>query len=384
MGLSIIDKKICLLYHGNMMKICVIGGGAAGMAAAVMLARRGNSVTILERGERLGRKLSATGNGQGNVTNTHMSAEFYFSDDREKVARVLSRFSEEDTVEFLESMGGIFLPDARGRVYPASRQASAVTDLFRRELERLHVDVVFGAHVNSVTYVEDFCIKWAGGQMNADAVVLAAGGKAAKNFGTDGTAYALAEGFGHTVTTLSPALVQLRCDPKEVRGLKGIRVDANLTLIRQNRQIFSTRGDVLFTESGLSGDAVFRASSHAEKGDRVVLDFLPDVPAEKVRAAVSRGGMLCVVHSGLGRMLAAKGGEALVKNFPLTVTGTLGFDYAQVTRGGIPLKETDENLMSMLQKGLFFAGEILNVDGVCGGYNLQWAFSSAHAVSEGI
>ncbi len=368
-----------------MKKICVIGGGAAGMAVAVMLARKGNTVTILERGERLGRKLSATGNGQGNVTNVHMGSGFYFSDDPDKVARILARFSEGDTVEFLESMGGIFLPDARGRVYPAGRQASAVTDLFRREIERLGVDVVFGAHVNSVTYAEDFCLKWEGGQMHADAVVLAAGGKAAKNFGTDGTAYALAQQFGHTVTPLSPALVQLRCDPKEVRGLKGIRVDANLTLMRDCKQIFATRGDVLFTESGLSGDAVFRASSYAQKGDVVMLDFLPDVPKERIHAAFLRGGALCVVHSGLGRMLAAKGDpERLVKCFPLTVTGTLGFDYAQVTRGGIPLGETDENLMSMLRKGLFFAGEILNVDGVCGGYNLQWAFASAHAVSEGI
>lgn len=354
------------------------------MAAAVTFARKGHSVTILERGERLGRKLSASGNGQGNVTNTHMGPEFYFSDEREKVARILKRFTERDTVEFLESMGGIFLPDARGRVYPASRQASAVTDLFRREIERLGVNVVFGAHVNSVTYVEDFCITWDGGQMHADAVVLAAGGKAAKNFGTDGTAYALAQKFGHTLTPLSPALVQLRCDPKEVRGLKGVRVDANLTLMRDYKQIFTVRGDVLFTESGLSGDAVFKASSYAEKGDRLLIDFLPDVPAEKIMGAYGRGGWLCIVHNGIGRAIAARGEESLVKNFPLTVTGKLGFDYAQVTRGGIPLKETDENLMSLYRKGLYFAGEILNVDGVCGGYNLQWAFASAHVASEGI
>ena len=115
-----------------MMKITVIGGGAAGMTCAILLARAGKSVTILERGERLGKKLSATGNGQGNVTNTHMDASCYFSDDMDKVARILSRFSWQDTVAFLQSMGGIFLPDARGRVYPAGRQASAVTALMRR------------------------------------------------------------------------------------------------------------------------------------------------------------------------------------------------------------------------------------------------------------
>ncbi len=368
-----------------MKKITIIGGGAAGMAAAVMLARKGCAVTLLERGDRLGRKLSATGNGQGNVTNLHMGPAYYFSDDREKVGRLLSRFSAKDTITFLESMGGIFLPDARGRVYPAGRQASAVTDLLRREIARLGCDVVLGAHVDSLTYDGVFCLKWGSGQMRADAVVLAAGGKAAKNLGTDGTAYALAEHFGHSVTPLSPALVQLRCDPKEVRGLKGIRMDAALTLVRRNRQIFSTRGDVLFTESGLSGDAVFQASSYAEKGDTVLLDLLPDVGRERLAAAVEKGGLLCVVPNGLGRMLAARGNaETLIKRLPFTVTGTLGFDYAQVTRGGIPLGETDENLMSMLQKGLYLAGEIVNVDGVCGGYNLQWAFTSAAAVSEGI
>ncbi len=368
-----------------MKKISVIGGGAAGMTAAVMLARRGYAVTVLERGPRLGRKLAATGNGQGNVTNLNMGADYYFSDGKDKVARILSRFSAGDTVEFLESMGGIFLPDARGRVYPASRQASGVVDLLRRELERLNVKVVLGAQVNSVTYVEDFCLKWEGGQMHADAVVLAAGGKAAKNFGTDGSAYALAEGFGHSVTPLSPALVRLRCEQKEVRGLKGIRVDAELTLLRESMPVFATRGDVLFTENGLSGDAVFRASSYARAGDTVLLDLLPDVSHERVREAVKRGGLLCVVHGGLGRALAARGNAAeLVKRLPFTVTGTLGFDEAQVTRGGIPLRETDEHLMSRLREGLYFAGEILNVDGVCGGYNLQWAFASAHAVSEGI
>lgn len=368
-----------------MEKICVIGGGAAGMAVSVMLARRGFSVAILERGERLGRKLSASGNGQGNVTNLRMGGEYYFSDDREKVSRILSRFTAEDTVAFLESMGGIFLPDARGRVYPASRQASAVTDLFRREIAGRGVQVCFGAQVHSLAYDGSFEIKWAGGQMRADAVVLAAGGKAAKNFGTDGSAYALAEGFGHTVTPLSPALVQLKCDSAEVRGLKGIRAEAKLTLLRGGKETYATRGDVLFTESGISGDAVFRASSYAGKGDVAVLDFLPDVSEERVRAAAGRGGMLCVVHSALGRMLSAKGDAAsLAKHFPLTVTGTLGFDYAQVTRGGIPLAETDEKLMSKKRDGLFLAGEILNVDGVCGGYNLQWAFASAHAVAEGI
>lgn len=376
-------------YHKSMKKIAIIGGGAAGMTCAVLLARKGHAVTVFERGERLGRKLSATGNGQGNVTNLHTGAEHYFSDDPDKVARVLARFGWADTVRFFEDMGGVFLPDARGRVYPAGKQASAVTDLLRREIERLQIAVCLNAHITSLAYGEDFLLKWSGGQMHADAVVLAAGGKAAKNFGTDGTAYSLARGFAHTVTPLAPALVQLRCNPKEVRGLKGIRVDAAIRLMRGKKQVYEVRGDVLFTESGVSGDAVFRASSYAAEGDVLFIDLTPDVPQDKLCSALGRGGTLCVLPNGLGRMLSAREKDpaalaALIKRFPLTVTGTLGFDYAQVTRGGIPLSETDGHLMSTKRAGLYFAGEILNVDGECGGYNLQWAFASAHTVSESI
>ncbi len=374
-----------------MMKIIVIGGGAAGLACAVMLAGAGKRVTVLERGERLGRKLSATGNGQGNVTNVRMDETHYFSDDPAKVARVLSHFSASDAVAFLERMGGIFLPDARGRVYPAGRQASAVTDLFRRELERRHVDVLTGAFVEKLDVSGKFTARYAGGEAEGDAVVLAAGGRAARQFGTDGSAYALAASFGHTVTPTSPVLVQLRCDPAAVRGLKGIRVDAGLRVMRAGKEVYACRGDVLFTESGVSGDAVFRASSYAQKGDTLLVDLLPDVPAARVERAVGQGadGLLCVVCNGLARHIVRLTGggaraAALIKAFPLTVTGTLGFDYAQATRGGIPLAEVDEHLMSVRRKGLYFAGEILNVDGECGGYNLHWAFASAHAVAEAL
>ena len=374
-----------------MKKICIIGGGAAGLACAVFLRRKGFSVTILERGERLGRKLSATGNGQGNVTNTAMGAQHYFSDDLNKVARALSVFGEKETVAFLESMGGIFLSDARGRVYPASKQASAVTDLFRKEIARLGVQVCTLAQVREITYGKDFMVKWADGHMHADAVILCTGGRAAPNFGTDGTAYALAKNFGHTVTAQSPALVQLRCDKEGVRGLKGIRIDAYVRVVRGKDEVFCGRGDVLFTDTGVSGDAIFRASSYAREGDKLYLDFLPEVSTERLASAVGEGGdgLLCIVNNALARVLykRANGREELlklVKSYPLNVTGTLGFDYAQVTRGGIPLAEVDDNFQSKNRAGLYFAGEILNVDGECGGYNLQWAFTSAYCVSEKI
>ncbi len=378
-----------------MKKIAIIGGGASGMACAVFLAREGRyHVSVYESGERLGKKLSATGNGQGNVTNINMNASYYFSDDGEKVGRALARFGTEETVAFLQTMGGIFLPDARGRVYPAGRQASAVTDLFRTELARLNVNVKTGARIAKIEGFDNFRLSYAGGEEKVSAVVLCAGGMAAPEFGTDGNGYRLAAAFGHTVTECTPALVKLKCDSSLVRGLKGIRVDANLKLYRGKREVAFARGDLLFAEGGLSGDAVFRISSYAKEGDVLKLDFLPDVSRERAAQAIgAKAGaecLLCVVNNGLGRALfkRAQGNKTelltLLKEFPVTLTGTFGFRNAQVTKGGIPLSETDEFLQSVKHKGLYFAGEILNVDGACGGYNLQWAFTSAYTVAEGI
>lgn len=378
-----------------MKKIAIIGGGASGMACAVFLAREGRyHVSVYESGERLGKKLSATGNGQGNVTNINMNASYYFSDDGEKVGRALARFGAEETVAFLQTMGGIFLPDARGRVYPAGRQASAVTDLFRTELARLNVNVKTGARIAKIEGFDNFRLSYAGGEEKVSAVVLCAGGMAAPEFGTDGNGYRLAAAFGHTVTECTPALVKLKCDSSLVRGLKGIRVDANLKLFRGKREVAFARGDLLFAEGGLSGDAVFRISSYAKEGDVLKLDFLPDVSRERAAQAIgAKAGaecLLCVVNNGLGRALykRAQGNKTelltLLKEFPVPVTGTFGFRNAQVTKGGIPLSETDEFLQSVKHKGLYFAGEILNVDGACGGYNLQWAFTSAYTVAEGI
>ncbi len=375
--------------------IAVIGGGAAGLLAAVRLSQAGKHITLFERGERLGRKLSATGNGQGNVTNLHMGAEHYHTDDPALLARALQRFGAEETIAFLETLGGVFLPDARGRVYPAGRQASAITDLFRRELARLNTDIRLSSQVTSLRREKNgFALSTAAGCERFSAVLLAAGGCAAPNFGTDGSAFSLVKPLGHTVLPLSPVLVQLKCDANDVRGLKGIRIDAVLTVLRAGREVCRVRGDVLFTESGLSGDATFRASSYAEAGDTVLLDLLPDVSKDRILSALEKGEgadcLLCLVNNGLGRFLYKKSeGDkrrlaALLKGFPVTVKGTLGFAYAQATRGGVPLSEVRETLESRLAPHLFFAGEMLNVDGDCGGYNLQWAFTSAYLASEAL
>jgi predicted Rossmann fold flavoprotein len=241
----------------------------------------------------------------------------------------------------------------------------------------------------------------------ADNVVVCTGGKAAKNFGTDGNGYTLAGGFGHSITALYPTLVQLKTDVKHTKSLKGIRVmDGCLTAMVDGKPVCSLVGDVIFTDYGVSGDAVFRLSAfiadEIEKGQcELYLDFLPQYTEEEVYALLREkksafpdmavGELLFgVVNNQVGRAVLRraandlKAAASLVKAFPLTVTGSLGFDYAQVTKGGILLTEVDEGLGSRLKKGLYFAGEILDVDGQCGGFNLQWAYASARMVAQSL
>ncbi len=392
-------------------KTAIVGGGAAGLFCAARLDDK-NSILILERGERLGRKLSATGNGQGNVTNINFGAAHYFTFDqsqREKIGKVLEKYDDGKMIAFLERLGGLFQADERGRVYPTGRQASAVTDLLRFYLEREGAGVSLSSKVTSIEKREEgflLTVETQKGKekIQAEKVVLCVGGKAAKNFGTDGTGYELSKAFSHTVTPLYPALVQLKTQTKDTKSLKGIRAFNVAVRAYEGKELLAeARGDVIFTEYGVSGDAIFRLSSYltsiAEKGAAsLFIDLLPDVDKEKLQKTVEQkaasgvayGELLCgVLNNQIGRAVMKRARSLSdvsfqAKNFTLDVTGTLGFDYAQVTKGGVPLKEVDENLQSRFCKGLFFAGEILDVDGECGGYNLQWAYSSACVVADKI
>ncbi len=393
--------------------VAIIGGGASGLFLASKLAETKENVIVFERNDRLGKKLSSTGNGQGNLTNLGvLDTEYFFScsSEQSKINAILHAHSHEQFIEFLRDMGLLLIADERGRVYPASRQASSVTDALRFFLAEKGTDIRLQAKVVDLEKKGDkFFIKYAtpDGEytVSAEKVVLCAGGKAAKNFGTDGTAYSLAENFGHTVTPLYPSLVQLKTDTTHIKTLKGIRInDGGLTAVF-GKEKHAVRGDIIFTDYGVSGDAVFRLSAFVadklEKGVTLEIDFLPDFNEEELFILLKEKQerfpslqvreLLCgMVNNQVGRAILKRANDSLLlaasyaKSFPLTVTGSLGFDYAQVTKGGIALNETDENLQSRLISGLYFAGEILDVDGQCGGYNLQWAYASACAVAQSI
>ena len=396
--------------------IAIIGGGAAGLFLANALSQaeqlKGAKVTLFERGERLGRKLSATGNGQGNLTNRSVTTAEYFSSEPtllSRVSRIIAEYDDKRMESCLLKMGLFLATDERGRVYPSGRQASAVTDALRFSLANTQTEILLKTQVTELRkegkrFALTAVCEGEKRVYCADFVVLCAGGKAAKNFGTDGTAYALAEGFGHTVTPLYPSLVQLKTDVTHTKTLKGIRVNDGLLTASYGQKTLSVQGDIIFTDYGISGDAVFRASAFfSDKIERekveISIDFLPNFSENEVYALLAQkqkrypdlpsGELLFgIVNNQIGRAIIKRAGgdiavaAKLVKAFSLTAKGTLGFDYAQVTKGGVRMSETTEGLESVKASGLYFAGEILDVDGQCGGFNLQWAFASAHEVAK--
>lgn len=373
-----------------------------------------NSVAVLERGDRVGKKLSATGNGQGNISNVNLSSADYFSSDDRALLRVadgLSLYGGEAHERFWAERGVLLFADERGRKYPSGRQASALTDALRFYAEEKGVSLRTKTQVLDIKKSGDgfeLSLKTESGEekLFAEKVVLCAGGKSAKNFGTDGSAYSLATKFAHTITPLYPSLVQLKTETSAIKALKGIRISDGMLTAYAPLGKYAVRGDILFTDYGISGDAVFRLSAHIvneiSTGQvRVEIDFLPDFPQDKIAEILLKKRkdypnlpfselFFGIVNNQIGRAVSrlANGDLAKavkhIKAFPLQVTGSLGFDYAQVTKGGIPLLETDNNLQSKFVQGLYFAGEILDIDGACGGYNLQWAYTSACIVANAL
>ena len=377
-------------------KVIIVGGGAAGLIAAVRLARSVGGVAVAERNSRVGKKLAATGNGQGNVTNSEMTCARFRSSRAEFPRAALSRFGYAEAEAFYRSVG-IFLTKGAGKKYPLSLQASSVSDALRFAAEAAGAALITDCAVVRVRKTEGGFAAYAadGRELRAEKLVLAFGGRAGAQFGTDGSAYALAEGFGHTLTPTYPSLVQLKTETEKIRGLKGIRMAARVRA--KGRYEAESAGDVIFTDYGVSGSAVFAVSGAVAAGGELEIEFLPDISESELYGILRErvdfgGGMLDgIVHKQLGRMLEKQVGTdvkktvSALKRFRLKAEGALGFDTAQVTAGGVNTAEVDENTMeSRLAKGLYFAGEALDVDGDCGGYNLHWAFASASAAAEAI
>lgn len=380
----------------NNYDVAVIGGGAAGMACAAELSVNGSlKIVLIEAADRLGKKLAITGNGQGNVSNEDMSPDHYHGGGKilaEKIACA-------DIYGAGSLFNCIFTSDDRGRVYPAGRQASSLVDSLSFTLKERGVDIILSAHVTSVKKAYELKL-YDGRLISAEYVVLCTGGVAQpvlKNF----SPYVLAQNFGHKITELFPSLVQLKTDTRHIKTLKGIRADCRVTASVDGKYEISARGDVIFTDYGISGNAVFSVSPvFSDRLGKVKIEFLPDVSVDRIAEDVSKKSKLGypvsellsgTLHNQIGRAIIKRVNSSdpldvakAVKNFELEVTGTLGFAYAQVTRGGVRVEEVSPDLQSRIADKLYFAGEVLDVDGDCGGYNLNWAFSSGRFVAKNI
>lgn len=394
-------------------EIAVIGGGAAGMTAAIRAAESGAAVTVYEKNDRVGKKILSTGNGRCNFSNETMDACFYHGSGAAFADRILSRFDVPRTKAFFSSLG-MRVKDRDGYLYPASDQAATVLDLLRYELVRRGVEVHTGEAVRSLSYDgkrEKFLVSGLERRGYYDAAILACGGCAAPNTGSDGDGFRLAEQFGHHIVTPVPALVALRCKEKFYKQAAGVRCDAKLTLFVEGKPVRMERGELQLTDYGISGIPTFQLSGLAaralqeKKRVTVTLSFLPDFDEESVRAffeaRLREHGedsmevfLTGIVNKKINQLLLKLAGireSERAKNVPAEafqrlrklyygleteVVGTNGFEKAQVSAGGVDCGEVTETLMSKRRKNLYFAGEILDIDGLCGGYNLQWAWSS--------
>ncbi len=397
-----------------MLTIAIIGGGASGITAAITVKRENPnaSVMIFEHKDLPGKKLLSTGNGRCNLTNEYMDISCFRSDAPEKIQHILQTFSVKDTLEFFHGLG-ILTKSRNGYIYPRSDQASAVLDVLRMEIKRLGIEEILGVHVTEVTRTKKgFRIHTDHKNYLADKVILATGSKASKVLGSDGSGYNIVKSFGHKLVPVVPALVQLKVKNFLFAKASGVRADAKVTAFINGKETATDTGELQITAYGISGIPVFQISRYIARAlyekqkAEVEIDFMPQMTeAELAELFVSR--KTTKLHLNASEFLIGIFNQKLIikllesanirsntkvdtldhqslrklayqcKHIRLSISDTNGFDSAQVCAGGVSLTEIDTNTMeSNYKKGLFIIGELLDVDGICGGYNLQWAWTT--------
>ncbi len=391
------------------MRIGIIGGGASGMAAALAAAEnKNNQVILLERQARVGRKLQATGNGRCNLSNIHAKESGYHGEEPSFVQSAISAFDPEATLRWFRSLGLYTVAEPSGKVYPYSDQANSVVDVLRLNMEKENITLKLGFEVEKIQKKENgFLVSNSEESVFCDKLIIACGGLAGTKLGGSMSGYKLLAKFGHKSTRLRPSLVQIKTAWGGIAALKGVRANCHVQILRDGTLFRESVGELQLTEQGISGPVVFEISRDVCYGRgnwTAVLDFLPDWSEEQVEQELLRRRqsglpmeelLTGILHNRLGRVLTkaagVKGKEfakelsnqeireicRMVKSLELELTEPLGMDSAQVTAGGVLTEHFDSNTMqSRLVPGLYACGEVLDIDGDCGGFNLQWAWSS--------
>ena len=391
------------------MTVGIIGAGASGMAAALAAAENTNvNVILLERQTRVGRKLQATGNGRCNLSNIHAESGGYHGEQPAFVLPAIKAFPPETTLQWFSDLGLYTVTEDSGKVYPYSDQANSVVDILRLNLQKPNITLKLGFEVEKIQKTEaGFVISGNGETVSCDKLIVACGGLAGSKLGGTMSGYKLLAKLGHKSTKLRPSLVQIKTSWGGINGLKGVRTNCFVQILRDGKVFAESTGELQLTEQGISGPVVFEISRDVCYGAgewTAKLDFLPDWTEEQVRQLVENRRasdlpmeelLTGILHNRLGRVLTRTAGvkgkefarelsnrEAeemcrVVKGLEIPLTEPLGMDSAQVTAGGVMTEQFNETTMeSRIVPGLYACGEVLDIDGDCGGYNLQWAWSS--------
>ena len=395
-------------------QVIVVGGGAAGMIAAISARRLGADVTILEKNPRVGKKILATGNGRCNFTNINADVTYYHGNNPKFTYSALSNFTVDDTIRFFEKLGIAHKIEDFGKAFPMSDQASSVLDVLLYELNDLGVNIVCDANVKDIRKNGKFLIELEDGKVyKGDRVIITTGGKAMPSSGSDGSGYDLAARLGHTIIDIFPALVQLKLEGSFFKRLDGVKFVGTAEIIHNNKSVAMDRGDILFTNYGVSGPPILQISRKAgellKAGQEAYLKItiMDMMPKDELRTLLKKRWQISsskpldfslvglinkrlipvvLMEAGLNdaerpvASLSAKEQERIIDfltDWRFKIRGTRSWPSAQVTAGGVDTREINQDTMeSKLVKGLFFAGEIIDIDGQCGGFNLQWAWSS--------
>ena len=427
--------------------IIIIGGGASGLCTAIMSKTKNNKVLIIEHNDRVGKKILSTGNGKCNLTNRFCKvhrlripeslfdssdssgktvdllsfvsnpegiAPYYSSSDNRFAERVISAFDTDRAIRFFSELGMIPL-DKNGYIYPRSEQASAVLDLLRFKCEDKGIEILCGYQPMKVEKTKQgFLID---NEYLCERLVIATGGMNASKTGSDGSGYEIAKQFGHRLITPVPALCALKCSDHFFKELAGVRTDAELTLYqmsdengsKKREELLVVKGNLQFNSYGISGIPVFQLSLLASrllaegKEIMVKINLLPELSEEELVRILEKKKdhkLLGVLNKKLANVIEKESYKAhpdekeeayalvfthMLQRFKVHPVATVSFEEAQTTLGGVSTEEIDPLTMeSRLVKNLFFTGEIIDVSGICGGYNLQWAWASAYAASCGM
>lgn len=404
-----------------MSRVAIIGAGASGLVCAIEAARKAHTVTLFEKNSKVGRKILATGNGRCNISNEKINITRYHGESPSFAKEALRRFDTLTCKAYFRSLGLEMREGEEGRLYPMSHQASSVVDMLIHEARSLGVSFLLESEITKIEKNgAEFILHVKDAKQPFDACVIATGSVAMPTLGSSGSGYAFAKALGHTVIEPYPSLVQFVSDEPHLKEVSGVKVDAGVELYIANQKRQSVQGDLLFTAYGLSGSAILDISRTASKafvdGEavHVVLDLLPNLSREALssllqkRLSFAKDKSLTLWLEGIipkklahfiventklthikeASALGAKEMKKIVfalKSLRLHVKATKGFESSEVCAGGVDVRELDaKNLMSQKIKNLYFCGEVLDIDGDCGGFNLHFAWASGYLVGQSI